>query len=185
MRRSEDWIRGVEIIGLCIMAAVLYGIAHDQITVRICVEYFTIGHPPVFRTESRTLLGLGWGIIATWWVGFVMGIPLAITARYGRYPKMDWKQLVRPLFWLLLCMALMAISAGRIGWHLAQNNHIQLQGRWAQDVPLGQHRAFLAAAFAHSASYTTGFAGGAIVILQTWWKRRTQIPTTNVPSAVQ
>jgi len=36
----------------CILAAVFYGILHDQITARICVEYFTIGHPIVFGTET-------------------------------------------------------------------------------------------------------------------------------------
>jgi hypothetical protein len=47
------------ILVLCIISAVVYGILHDQVTARICVEYFTIGHPPVFGTESPTLLGFG------------------------------------------------------------------------------------------------------------------------------
>jgi len=49
------------IVFLCILAAVFYGILHDQITARICVEYFTIGHPIVFGTEDPTLLGIGGG----------------------------------------------------------------------------------------------------------------------------
>jgi hypothetical protein len=56
-------MRFLLIIILCIASAVVYGIVHDQITARICVEYFTIGHPPVFATESPTLLGLGWGAV--------------------------------------------------------------------------------------------------------------------------
>ncbi|MFI5379272.1 MAG: hypothetical protein ACHRHE_08245 [Tepidisphaerales bacterium] len=40
---------------LCILAAVCYGIVHDQVTARICVEYFTIGHPPVFLTDCQRL----------------------------------------------------------------------------------------------------------------------------------
>ena len=61
------------IVVLCIVSSVVYGIVHDQITARICVEYFTIGHPPVFETDDPTLLGLGWGVIATWWVGAGLG----------------------------------------------------------------------------------------------------------------
>lgn len=68
------------IVILCIGSAVCYGIAHDQITARVCVEYFTIGHPPVFDTNSPTLPGLGWGVLATWWVGAISGIPLAVAA---------------------------------------------------------------------------------------------------------
>ena len=62
-------IETLKIILLCVAAAILYGIIHDQFTARICVEYFTIFHPPVFPTQSPTLLGIGWGIIATWWMG--------------------------------------------------------------------------------------------------------------------
>ena len=58
---------------MCIVAAVLYGIIHDQVTARVCVEYFTIGHPPIFGTDNPTLLRIGWGIVATWWVGLLFG----------------------------------------------------------------------------------------------------------------
>ena len=29
------------------LAAIVYGIVHDQVTAHLCVEYFTIAHPPV------------------------------------------------------------------------------------------------------------------------------------------
>lgn len=74
----------LKIIGLSIVAAILDGVVHDQVTARVCVEYFTIGHPPVFATESPNLLGIGWGIIATWWVGALLGVPLAFAATRGR-----------------------------------------------------------------------------------------------------
>jgi hypothetical protein len=55
-------MQSLAIVGLCGLSAVTYGIVHDQITARVCVEYFTIGHPPVFDTNSPTLLGLGWAL---------------------------------------------------------------------------------------------------------------------------
>ncbi len=69
------------IVLMCVVAAVAYGIVHDQVTARVCVEYFTVGHPPIFGTNDPTLLGIGWGILATWWVGILLGVPLAIAAR--------------------------------------------------------------------------------------------------------
>ena len=54
-----------KIVAFCIAAAVVYGILHDQVTAHVCVEYFTIAHPPVFPTESPFWLAVGWGIIAT------------------------------------------------------------------------------------------------------------------------
>ena len=75
-------MQSIAIIFVSIIAAVIYGILHDQVTARICVEYFTIGHPPVFDTSDPTLLAIGWGIIVPdWWVGLLLGIPLAIVAQ--------------------------------------------------------------------------------------------------------
>lgn len=47
-------MHSVAIVVLRIGAAVRYGVVHDQATARVCLEYFTIGHPPIFRTESTT-----------------------------------------------------------------------------------------------------------------------------------
>lgn len=45
-------------VALSVLAAVVYGILHDQITARICVEYFTIGHARLIDSDSPTVLGL-------------------------------------------------------------------------------------------------------------------------------
>src|SRR5438270_1540070 len=102
-------IQGVAIVLMSIAAAIVYGVLHDQITARICVEYFTIGHPPVFNTTSPTLLAFGWGVIATWWVGLILGVPLAMTARLGARPKRDVTSLIRPLVILLFVAGLCAL----------------------------------------------------------------------------
>lgn len=70
-------MQSLSIVLMCVATAVGYGIAHDQVTARICIEYFTVGHPPVFGTDDPTLLGIGWSIIATWWVGLLLGVPPA------------------------------------------------------------------------------------------------------------
>ena len=111
---------------MCILCAVTYGVLHDQVTARVCVEYFTIGHAPIFPTEDPTLLGLGWGVIATWWVGFLLGVPLAFAARAGNRPKRDVASLLRPVVWLLAGMAACALIAGVVGWVLASNGTIAL-----------------------------------------------------------
>ena len=67
-----DGVQVTAIILRSVLAAAGYGIIHDQITARICLEYFTIGHTPVFATTSPTLLALGWGVIATWWLWVVV-----------------------------------------------------------------------------------------------------------------
>lgn len=103
-----------------VLGAIGHGIIHDQITVRVCLEYFTIGHPPVFGTTSPTLLGLGWGVIATWWVGLPLGVALAIAARAGSRPKRTVRSLIRPMGSLLVAMAVCALAAGFAGGLLAR-----------------------------------------------------------------
>src|SRR5579862_4998851 len=98
-------MESLRIAVLCIGAAVLYGIVHDQITARICLEYFTIFHPPMFHTSSPTLLGLGWGIIATWWVGAFFAIPMILAARAGSRPTLPAIELLGPVWRLLILMA--------------------------------------------------------------------------------
>ena len=159
------------IVLMCVAAAVCYGIAHDQVTARICVEYFTVGHPPVFGTEDPTLLGIGWGIVATWWVGLLLGVPLAIVARAGSRPKRSVSSLLRPLMWLLAVMAVCAFAAGILGWVLAANGAVFLVGPIAHELPAERHVPFLADLWAHSASYLVGSVGGIIVLVQVWRSR--------------
>jgi hypothetical protein len=160
------------IIALCIFTSVLYGILHDQVTARICVEYFTIGHPPIFPTDSPTLLGIGWGILATWWVGLILGSGLALAARVGRRPPRNVGSLVRPLLILMGVTAMCALLAGVVGHFLADAGVVSLIEPLASRVPADRHVAFLTDLWAHVASYLAGFVGGIVVIILVWMSRR-------------
>src|SRR5438067_621538 len=109
-------MESAKIILLSTLATSAYGILHDQVTARVCVEYFTVGHPPLFATEDPTLLGLGWGILATWWFGLFLGIPLALMARAGPPPKTTARVLVKPVLVLMGSVGLCALFAGGIGY---------------------------------------------------------------------
>jgi len=148
-------VERIKIIFGCIVASVLYGIVHDQFTARICVEYFTEFHPPVFATQSPTLLGIGWGIIATWWAGAIIGLLLSTAARSGTRNRLAARQLAPSVACLMIAMALCALVFGTIGY---------FRGAVPADVqellPRELHRRFLADWWAHSASYASGFLGG-------------------------
>src|SRR3954451_6894939 len=137
-------MQSIAIMLMCVRAAVAYGIAHDQVTARVCVEYFTVGHPPVFGTDDPTLLGIGWGIFATGGVGVLPGIPLAVVARAGSRPRPSVGSLVRPVGWLLLAMAACALVAGITGWLLARSGAVFLVGPIAHKLPAERHVPFLA-----------------------------------------
>ncbi|MFO1053303.1 MAG: hypothetical protein U1F36_13910 [Planctomycetota bacterium] len=158
-------MEAVKIVVTCILAAIVYGIVHDQVTARVCVEYFTIGHPRIFATESPTLLGIGWGIVATWWVGLPLGVLLAIAARCGRGPRRTVRSLLRPIAILLGCMAALALAAGLLGYALARSGKVALTGSWLTAIPEGRHAGFIADLWAHNASYLAGFVGGLVLVV--------------------
>lgn len=159
-----EWAIYAEIVATAVVAAVAYGVVHDQFTARICVEYFTVGHPPVFATTDPTLLGLGWGVIATWWVGLLLGVPLATAARWGSWPKVAPRDLHGLIARLLVCMGACALVAGFLGWRSAQSGRVRLLSGLAEAVPASQHHGFIVDLMAHTASYASGFLGGVVVI---------------------
>jgi hypothetical protein len=162
------------ILLLCVAAAVLYGIVQDQVTAHVCVEYFTIGHPPVFPTDDPTALAFGFGVLATWWVGALLGVPLAFVARWRSRPKLGARDLLRPLGVLMACVGLVALLAGVLGYAVARAGLVWLLEPLTTRVPPGKHAAFLADAWAHTAAYATGILGG--ILLWTWaWNRRKQL----------
>lgn len=160
-------MQSLKILGVCVLAAVFYGIVHDQFTARICLEYFTIFHPPIFgRTQSPTLLAFGWGVLATWWVGMILGIFLAIAARAGSLPKLSVKDVLPMIRRLLLIMAVCAVVSGLAGY---------FWGAPPLDITAylrpGTQQLFAADWWAHSASYASGFIGGIALCVLAYRKR--------------
>ena len=171
-------MESLKIIVLSVAAAVAYGIVHDQVTARVCVEYFTIGHPQLFvvPTDDPTLLGIGWGIVATWWVGLPLGIGLAIAAQIGLRPRRSARSLIVPIAKLLGVMAVCALAAAVTGWLLARNGAVILVGSLAERVPAEKHVAFLADLWAHNASYLVGIVGGIVLVSRIWKSRDGENP---------
>lgn len=164
-------MQALSIVAVSVLAAISYGIIHDQITARICVEYFTIGHPRLIDSDSPTVLALFWGVVATWWVGLPLGLGLAVAARAGRRPKLGVAQIRRPLITLVGWMFGIALMAGLIGFLTSRAGIFRLAGPLASRVPDHQHVAFLIAGWAHAASYLSGILGGMILWIVVWRKR--------------
>ena len=164
-------MKGIPILILAIGAAVVYGAAQDLVTTRVCLEYFTVAHPPVFQTQSPTLLALGWGVIATWWVGAILGVVLAALAQGGARPKLGALDFLRPVALVLAVMAALALAAGFAGYALAQSGWVWLVEPLKSQIPQAKHARFIATWLAHCAAYAAGIGGGIVLCLWTWRKR--------------
>lgn len=151
------------IVATGILAGVAYGLVHDQITAHLCVEYFTVGHPTIVDTESPLVLGLLWGVIATWWAGAILGALLGLAATLGPWPPVPPQQLHRPILRLLGAMALGAAIMGLVGYALARNDQLYLHPWLIRTIHPTDPASYQAVWFAHNASY--GFAAlGALML---------------------
>jgi hypothetical protein len=168
-----QWLK---IIAGCIAAAVIYGILHDQVTARVCLEYFTVLHPPIFHTKSPTLLGLAWGTYATWPVGLFLGILLAISARAGNKTKLTFTDLLPILLRLLVTMALCALAFGLLGYFVGpmpvqESYLLRLTPAVRAALPVAAEHRFIADWWATIASFASGLSGGAICCVLVYRKR--------------
>jgi hypothetical protein len=167
---ARGWIEAAKITGFSVAAAIVYGVLHDQVTAHVCVEYFSVAHPPVFPTTSPFLLALGWGVIATWWVGLPLGLGLAAAARIGRAPRFGLAEVRSAVVKLMLVTGVLALLAGLVGAFLGARGDTALFA--SQFVPPEKYVAFSFDAFAHEASYDFGAIGGLVVIVLTVRRRR-------------
>ena len=156
-------MESLKIIALSFLAAVAYGILHDQVTARVCLEYFTEAHPRIIASRDPTRLALAWGVVATWWVGLPLGLILAIASRAGSPPRRSARELIRPLLLLLGIMAALALAAGIAGFVAAQSGRASIPTPLSTRIPPGRHARFIADLWAHRMSYLSGAAGGFVL----------------------
>ena len=174
IRSSFEAIFSVEALKIGLLAmvvAIAYGIVHDQITIRVCPEYFTVAHPHIFRTGSLTLIALGWGVAATWWGGLLAGVAVALAARAGSAEKFTWRRLLPPVIVLFIMMGVCATLAGFAGHWMASTGQIPSLQAWGNMLPVEKQPAFMADLFTHAFSYLAGGVGSVIIALVTAWQR--------------
>ena len=156
---------------LCIFGAIAFGIVHDMITANICVEYFTIGHPKIIESKNPFVLALLWGVLATWWVGVILGIFIVVHNIVGKFPPLPFNDIKRWIFRLLLIMCITSPLAGLLGYILAKTEVINIIPELGQRVAPEKHSAFLGVGWAHLSSYLVGFIGGIAICVKVWTKR--------------
>ncbi len=187
---KSELLEAGKIVGLATAGAVAYGIAHEQVTVRVCPEYFTQGfHREMVRGTALecacsdachpTLLACVWGTIASWWMGPLLGIPLALVSRLGNQHQISAQQLALPALGVLACTGLCSLLAGLGGYRKAKKDmrpyYQKLSNCGAEHLSPEKHAAYIADAYAHEAAYGAGEKLGAGLVVGTTLYRLYQI----------
>jgi hypothetical protein len=149
-----------------------YAMLQDQISVRLCPEYFTVVHPPIPGLTDPTLLGISWGFLGAWWGGAVLGYVAGLLATLGPRPQLTPRELVRPLLLLVGALAFVTGITGASVWYYTEVLGVSLDAGMTGLVPPARHRGLLTVACYHLVAYATAAAGGVVVCAWVWAERR-------------
>ena len=149
------------IVLACIVAG-LYGIIHDQLTYTISPEYYTkfkfiqfgLSNEGDAVTRPRLMAGLV-GIMATWWMGLIIGTILSLFALTLK----DWRKMFSVTLRAMLLTITIAFAIGLVGLlfgyvSLSMDDRMQFYPYKVND-PV----AFEAVGSMHNFSYAGGIIG--------------------------
>jgi hypothetical protein len=127
------------------------------------------------------MLALYWGSTATIGPGAIVGVIFSQVAHAGSDAPLPARRLVRSVSLLIALMALSAVAAGVCGYVLAERGVITVPTPFAESIPHERHDHFMAAWFAHGASYLVGLAGSACLNFSVWRARGRPVVFTLLP----
>ena len=168
------------IVLMGLVALVGYAMLQDQVSARLCPEYFTVLHPPIPGLTDPTLLGVSWGFLGAWWGGVLLGFVLGLVATVGSRPALAPRELVRPMAVLVGVLAGVTALTGFTVWHHAHLLGVSLDAGMAQLVPPERHRGLLTVACYHFTAYATATAGGVVLCVWVWRERGRRIKETEL-----
>lgn len=152
----------LRVVAGCVAAMIGYGAVQDQFTARLCPEYFTVAHQPIAGLTDPTLVGLAWGFLGGWWGGLLLGIGMAAAARAGSAPPASARDIIHPLAALFAVVGAVSALACVGSLHNSELLGVSVGEPWASAVPPERHRALVAVAHTHFATYTTATVGGVV-----------------------
>jgi hypothetical protein len=179
------------------MAATLIFNCGQQLTLAyLCPPYFYEGLYDYFHTTNPLTLGLGWGVIGSWWVGLPLSVIFALVATVGAWPRLFARRALPLVAFLVLGLWLASLVIGATGYFVARAHTQGAEVFLARWLPLGWEFylsdpetwwRFSAASWADTAAYYTGAAGALLlcgVALVLRWRASRAMKQVDAPSAI-
>lgn len=153
---------GFGVVGLCILASIIFGIAHDLVTAHVCVEYFTVYHPKIIESESPIAMALLWGFVASWWMGAIFGALLAAASTLGTRPLLPLSRIGRALAIGLFGVFFVSMLTLACSYVVLVTMHMDTPNRPAELLAVGA---------THGMSYFASALLGVILCVWAWRTR--------------
>jgi hypothetical protein len=155
------------------LAATLVFNCGQQLTLAyLCPPYFYEGLYDYFHTTNPLILGLGWGIIGSWWFGLPLSLVFMLVATVGAWPRLSARRVLPLAAFLVLGLWLASLAIGMTGYFVARAHTDGTDVFLARWLPLDWEFAlndaqtwwrFSAAGWADTAAYYNGAAGALLL----------------------
>jgi hypothetical protein len=176
-------------ITLAVLAASLYGILNDQVTVTISPEYFSVFKR---RQFGPLLEAIGWeeaptrvqaiaiGTAATWWFGLLLGIMVTTTGVIGRRRRLTTPGFMKSVALVMAVTAATSLVFGLFGYTQAPGWHQSPE--WLDRYGAFLHgiedtRSAITVGCWHDGAYLGGMIGTMLASVLVWrWRSRVEDP---------
>ncbi len=173
-------------INLAMVAAVLYGILNDQVTITLSPEYFTVFKRQQFGLllEAMGLMdapprlqAMAIGTAATWWFGLFLGVIVSLFGTLGRAPSLTTRGFIRVIGLVLAVAAMISVLFGAAGYVLAPRipgfGTASIVENWPFLHGIREQRRAFAVGFWHDEAYLGGVVGTVVACVYVRrWRRR-------------
>jgi len=153
----------ISIVVCTIAAAVCFGILHDQVTYSISPEYYTkfkfiqfgLADDNMKIQMSERAAALIVGIMATWWMGLLIGLFYAGILLFFKIKHGIWKIYFRTI---ALTFGI-AILSGVTGYLYGKYHLLETEVDWYLPESLADRNSFICVGSIHNFSYIGGVIG--------------------------
>ena len=159
-------------VPMATLAAALYGIVNDQITVSISPEYFSVFKRRQFwdllaaaglENAPTRVQAILIGAAATWWFGLLLGLIVGVAGVVGRSPRLTTRGFLRAVGLVMLVAAVTSLALGVWGYTHAPLRHGSASGEieamWPFLDGIQDTRHAFAVGFWHDGAYLGGLIG--------------------------
>ncbi|MBM7066389.1 hypothetical protein [Actibacterium sp. 188UL27-1] len=161
-------MRSLVFLGLLVMACLagaVFGALHDQVSYTVGPEYFTVLKFQQFQIDPGLPIRLGValvGILASWWMGLVIGLPVFGLGLFIPNRRTYWRAGVTAIMIAMGTAAMAAIFGLGLAYATVTPDRA---ATWAEIFPLTEPVRFGRVALMHNASYLGGGVGLIIALI--------------------
>ncbi|WP_044218285.1 hypothetical protein [Chitinophaga pinensis] len=144
----------------CMLLAAMYGVINDHVTYTISPEYYTRFKFEQFGLETVWFGGIRQtvtvvGIMATWWVGLLIGLVLGLTGLIFKDHQSMRRAIQKAIFYTFISTIAFAIAGYLYGRFVLAGTGVD----WWLPEGLLDESAFISVGSVHNFAYMGGFFG--------------------------